>query len=133
MTGTHCGRARRSWSMLLNFNELYAIDASGFPPAQTSTTPFDIRTRARITVSVEKTVKRIKGFKANKADRWKAGTKWYAAAKKEFDRGGIFFRASVDPTGKQTNVFLLSSRAPRRTYLFGFVNTRVSRPGRLTS
>ena len=115
--------------VLLNFNELYAIDSSGFPPGtDLNYAPFDIKDKSEITVDVEKTVKRIKGFKADKPIEWKASTKWYAAAKKEFDRGGIFFRASVDPTGKQTNVFLLSEPSAAQTPLFGFVNTREPDP-----
>lgn len=115
--------------VLLNFNELYAIDSSGFPPGtDLNYAPFDIKDKSEITVDVEKTVKRIKGFKAEKPIEWKAGTKWFAAMKKEFDRGGLFFRAGVDPTGKQTNVFLLSEPSAAQTPLFGFVNTREPNP-----
>lgn len=115
--------------VLLNFNELYAIDASGFPPGtDLNYAPFDIKDKSEITVDVTKTVKKIKGYKAEKPIEWKSGTKWYAAAKKEFDRGGLFLRAGVDPKGKQENVFLLSEPSAAQTPLFGFVNTREPNP-----
>ena len=47
---------------LLDFNQAFAIDASGFPPGtDLNFAPFDVRTKEEITVDVEKVVKKIGG------------------------------------------------------------------------
>lgn len=78
--------------------------------------------------TVETTVKYIKGYKADKPIEWKAGTTWYQALKKEYDRGGLFLRAGVDPEGEDENVFLLSEPSAAQTPLIGMVNTRAPNP-----
>lgn len=114
---------------LLDFNQLYAIDSSGFPPGtDLNFAPYDVRSKEDITVTVEKVVKKIKGYKAEKPIEWKAGTTFYAAGKKEFDRGGLFLRGGVDPLGKQPNTFLLSEPNAAQEPLFGLVNTREPNP-----
>ena len=114
---------------LLDFNQAFAIDASGFPPGtDLNFAPFDVRTKEEITVDVEKVVKKIKGYKAEKPIEWKAGTTFYAAGKKEFDRGGLFFRGGVDPSGKQPNTFLLAEPNAAQEPLFGLVTTREPNP-----
>jgi prophage tail gpP-like protein len=115
--------------VLLDLNQAFAIDSSGFPPGtDLNFAPFDIRSKEEITVEVDKVVQRITGFKAEKPIEWKAGESWYGALKRELDRAGLFLRAGIDPNGKNENVFLLSEPSAAQTPIFGFVNTRGSKP-----
>lgn len=115
--------------VLLDLNQVYGIDTSGFPPGiDLNFAPLDIRSDEEITVEVTKTVQRITGFKAEKPIEWKAGETRFGALNKELARAGIFIRCGVDPNGKNENVFLLSEPSAAQTPIFGFVNTRASNP-----
>lgn len=116
---------------LLDLNQVYGLDTSGFPPnTDLNFAPLDIQSKSEITVMVDgfKTEKRITGFKAEKPIEWKAGESWYAALNRELARAGLFLRAGIDPNGKNENVFLLSEPSAAQTPIFGFVNTRGSKP-----
>lgn len=111
--------------VLLDFNQLYAIDSSGFPPGtDLNYAPFDIKDKSEITVDVTETVSRVKGYKAERPIEWKVGNSFYQAANTDFARGGLFLRAGVDPAGKNENIFLLSEPSAAQEPLFGLVATR---------
>jgi hypothetical protein len=72
----------------------------------------------------EVTVQRITGYKAERPIKWDIGQTYLAAFKKEGDRGALFLRAGVDPTGRDPNVFLLDTPDPTQEAKFFLLNTR---------
>lgn len=111
--------------VLIDINQLRGVATSGFPPGvDLNFVPLNIDP----TIEIEKTVTRIKGYKVEKPIEWKAGQSHYAAANKEFARGGLFLRAGVDPDGEDENIFLLSEPNGAQDPLFALVNTRESNP-----
>ena len=105
----------------INLNDLRVLDTTGVPQgADLNYQPLDYDP----TYYVDKTITKITGYKTEKPIEWKAGTKWYAAAKKEFDRAGLFLRGGVDPQGKQPNVFLLSEPSAAQQPIYGLICTR---------
>lgn len=115
--------------VLLDLNQAFAIDASGFPPGtDLNYAPLDIQSPEEITVEVEDVVTRVKGYKAEKPIEWKAGNTWFNALNEELKRAGLFLRAGVDPTGQNENVFLLSEPSAAQVPVFGLVSTREPNP-----
>lgn len=74
------------------------------------------------------TIQQITGYKAEKPIKWDYGETYFAAFKKEGDRGGLYLRAGVDPTGRDPNVFLLDTPDPTQDAAFFLVNTREEQP-----
>lgn len=72
----------------------------------------------------KKVVSMITGFKAEKPIKWDAGESWFGAAKKDFDRAGIFLRAGVDPDGLDPNIFFLGTPDGQQPAKFWLLNTR---------
>lgn len=123
--------------VLLDLNQLYGIDTSGFPPGTNlnyvpmDPTGVDPTTGQTVTfheVEVEDVVTRITGYKTEKPIEWKAGTAWYSALNTELARAGLFLRAGVDPQGQDENIFLLSEPSAAQQPLFGLVSTREPKP-----
>lgn len=111
--------------VVLDLNQSFAIDTSGFPPGtDLNFAPLDIQDISEITVDVDQTVTRIKGYKAERPIEWKVGSSWYSAFNTEGARGGLFLRAGVDSTGKNENVFLLSQPSAAQVPTFALVATR---------
>lgn len=73
---------------------------------------------------VSTTIQVMTGFRSDKPIQFKAGTTWYAALKKELDRGGVFLRAGIDAEGIEELTFLLSKPDGLQPPLYGIINQR---------
>lgn len=72
-----------------------------------------------VETEVQEIRQRCTGYKAEKPIEWKAGTGHHSALNKDLARGGIFLRASVDPAGKNPNIFLLGAPNAAQAPMFG--------------
>jgi prophage tail gpP-like protein len=70
------------------------------------------------------TITRIKGYRAERPIEIKAGTSHHGWLKKENDRGGLFLRAGVDPTGEDEFVFLLGAPSANQAPVYALINQR---------
>lgn len=106
--------------VLIDLNQISVIDRTGIPEnSDLNYAPLDIRSVDEITTEVQETITKVTGYKAEKPIEWKAGTAHFAALMKELARAGLFLRASVDPEGRNPNVFLLSEPSAAQAPIFG--------------
>jgi prophage tail gpP-like protein len=70
------------------------------------------------------TVKRITGYRSDNPIKFDAGSTWFAAGKKNFDRGGLHFHAGVDPEGGDEFVFVLSEPNATQHALYALFRVR---------
>lgn len=86
-----------------------------------------VNVRTGVTVvetTQQKTVKILKGFKADKPIKWEAGETYLVAFKKDGDRGGVFLRAGVDPDGLNPWIFEVGAPDGQQPARFWLLNTR---------
>lgn len=105
----------------ININDIRGLLFQPLPGQDLNAVPLDYNP----TYSAE--VTRITGYRAERPIEIKAGSSWYAWNKKENDRGGLFLRAGVDPSGQDEFNFLLSAPTANQVPLYALINQRGSR------
>jgi hypothetical protein len=77
-----------------------------------------------VSTTIQESINRVTGYKAEKPIKWDAGDTWFSAWKKDGDRAGIFLRAGVDPQGRDPAVFLLGAPDGAQRPKIWLLNTR---------
>lgn len=104
-------------------NTLAKLDNLGLPKSMQRPLPYP-EFEAQPAIVEGKFIKRVKGYRTDRPIKAKFGDTWYGFVHKELERGGLFLRGGVDPTGQDEFVFLLSEPSANQGPLYGLINAR---------